>query len=125
METRSAGVSVGAAAGAAGAGVAAGAGDAAARADEQSRARAGAPGTHPEFDRLVRTVWRLRQPDGCPWDREQTLETLKPCLVEECYELLDVMAGDDKAGHAEELGDVLLQVMFQCHVREEKGDFSL
>ena len=76
------------------------------------------------IDRLCQIVSRLRAPDGCPWDKVQTLESLKPCLLEECYELLDKMASDDKSGHLEELGDVLLQVVFQASIREEKGDFS-
>jgi len=67
---------------------------------------------------------RLRAPGGCPWDREQTLQTLKPCLLEETYELLEAMDSDDLALHVEELGDVLLQVVFQCAIREEEGLFS-
>lgn len=74
--------------------------------------------------RLNAIVSRLRAPDGCPWDKIQTLETLKPCLIEESYELLDKMASDDKHGHLEELGDVLLQVAFQANIREEQGDFK-
>ena len=77
------------------------------------------------IERLYGIIARLRAPDGCPWDRVQTAETLKPCLIEECYELLDVMAGDDRAGQIEELGDVLLQVLFQAHLHESKGDFTL
>lgn len=77
------------------------------------------------FERLCSVVARLRAPGGCPWDREQTLASLKPCLIEECYELLDVMDGDDKAGHTEELGDVALQVVFQALIREEKNDFTV
>lgn len=76
-------------------------------------------------ERLYGIIARLRAPDGCPWDRVQTLETLKPCLIEECYELLDVMDGEDRAGQVEELGDVLLQVLFQSHLHETKGDFAL
>jgi MazG family protein len=76
-------------------------------------------------ERLRRILARLRGPGGCPWDREQTLATLKPCLIEECYELLDVMDGADCEAHAEELGDVLLQVLFQTQIREERGEFSL
>jgi len=68
---------------------------------------------------------RLRAPGGCPWDREQTLQTLKPCLLEETYELLEAMDGSDMALHVEELGDVLLQVVFQCAIREEEGLFTL
>ena len=48
---------------------------------------------HEGIDRLYGIIARLRAPDGCPWDRVQTAETLKPCLIEECYELLDVMSG--------------------------------
>lgn len=77
------------------------------------------------FERLCSIVARLRAPGGCPWDREQTLASLKPCLVEESYELLDVMDGDDSAGHREELGDVLLQVVFQALIREERGEFRI
>lgn len=106
-------------------GVAAGAeGDAAARADEQSRARAGAPGTHPEFDRLVRTVWRLRQPDGCPWDRAQTHESLRRDMVEEAYEAADAALGGG-AHLAEELGDVLMQVLLNAQVAADAGDFTI
>ena len=74
--------------------------------------------------RLVEVMRRLRAPGGCPWDREQTFETLKPCLLEETYELLEAMDGDDLALHVEELGDVLLQVVFQCAIREEEGLFA-
>ncbi|MCL2104954.1 MAG: nucleoside triphosphate pyrophosphohydrolase [Kiritimatiellaeota bacterium] len=74
--------------------------------------------------RLVQVMRRLRAPGGCPWDREQTLQTLKPCLLEETYELLDAMDRGDLALHAEELGDVLLQIVFQCAIREEEGRFS-
>ena len=75
--------------------------------------------------RLRTIMARLRGPDGCPWDREQNLHTLKPHLLEETYELLETMDGDDLAAHAEELGDVLLQVVFQARIREEQGQFSL
>ena len=75
--------------------------------------------------RLCAIMARLRGPNGCPWDREQNLSTLKPHLLEETYELLETMDGTDLAAHAEELGDVLLQVVFQARIREEQGDFSL
>jgi len=75
--------------------------------------------------RLYEVMKRLRAPGGCPWDREQTLQTLKPCLLEETYELLEAMDGQDLALHVEELGDVLLQVVFQCAIREEEGLFTL
>ena len=78
------------------------------------------------IERLHDIMTRLRNPEtGCPWDRVQTLETLKPCVLEEAYELLSAMdKPEDKENHIEELGDVLLQVMFQCVMAEEKGDFS-
>ena len=75
--------------------------------------------------KLYDVMKRLRAPGGCPWDREQTLQTLKPCLLEETYELLEAMDGADCALHVEELGDVLLQVVFQCAIREEEGVFTL
>lgn len=75
--------------------------------------------------RLYEIVKRLRAPGGCPWDREQTLHSLKPCLLEETYELLEAMDSDSLADHVEELGDVLLQVVFQCVVREEEGAFTI
>jgi MazG family protein len=84
-----------------------------------------AKGAGAAFERLCNIVARLRAPGGCPWDREQTLESLKPCLIEECYELLDVMDGPDKDGHREELGDVLLQVVFQALMREERDEFAI
>ena len=78
------------------------------------------------IERLHDIMTRLRNPEtGCPWDRVQTLETLKPCVLEETYELLAAMDHpDEKENHVEELGDVLLQVMFQCVMAEEKGSFS-
>lgn len=69
---------------------------------------------------------RLRDPEtGCPWDRVQTLSTLKPCVLEETYELLAAMdRPEDTANYVEELGDVLLQVMFQCVMAEQEGRFT-
>jgi MazG family protein len=75
--------------------------------------------------RVEAILARLRGPSGCPWDGEQTLASLKPCLLEEAYELLEAMDGDDPKAHAEELGDVLLQVVFQARIREEQGRFTL
>ncbi len=79
----------------------------------------------PDVVRLYEVMKKLRGPEGCPWDREQTMQTLKPCLLEETYELLDAMDGSALAPHLEELGDVLLQVVFQCAIREEEGLFDL
>jgi MazG family protein len=74
--------------------------------------------------RLLDIVARLRGDDGCPWDREQTLDSLKPCLLEESYEVLEAIDKNDADGHREELGDLLLQVAMQCRLREEEGAFS-
>ena len=77
-------------------------------------------------ERLHEIMTRLRDPErGCPWDREQTLESLKPCVLEETHELLAAMdRPDDKANYVEELGDVLLQVMFQSVMAEQEGRFT-
>ena len=78
------------------------------------------------IERLHEIMTRLRDPEtGCPWDREQTLSSLKPCLLEETYELLAAMdRPEDKANYVEELGDVLLQVMFQSVMAEQEGRFT-
>ena len=78
------------------------------------------------IERLHEIMVRLRDPEkGCPWDREQTLSSLKPCVLEETYELLAAMdRPEDKANHIEELGDVLLQVVFQAVMAEQEGRFS-
>ena len=78
------------------------------------------------IERLHAIMTRLRDPEkGCPWDKVQTLETLKPCVLEETYELLAAMdRPQDVSNHVEELGDVLLQVMFQCVMAEQEGHFS-
>ena len=78
------------------------------------------------IERLHGIMARLRDPQtGCPWDRVQTLETLKPCVLEETYELLAAMdRPEDRENHIEELGDVLLQVMFQCVMAEQEGSFT-
>lgn len=68
---------------------------------------------------------RLRAPDGCPWDREQTLESLRKYLVEETYEVLEALESGDVREHCEELGDLLLQVVFQARIREEAGAFTV
>src|SRR5512138_1308549 len=77
--------------------------------------------------RLVAIMDRLLAPDGCPWDREQSLETLKPTLIEETYEVLETM-DDPSPGasdHCEELGDLLLQVVFQSALRAREGKFGI
>lgn len=74
---------------------------------------------------LVDILAKLRSPDGCPWDREQTHETLRQYLLEESYELIDAVENGDVAGMCEELGDVLLQVVFHAQIAAERGDFDI
>ncbi len=76
-------------------------------------------------ERLVAIMARLRGPDGCPWDREQTLATLRPYVLEETYEVLEAIDAGDGAAHREELGDLLLQIVFQARIAEEEGRFDL
>lgn len=78
-----------------------------------------------EFYELVDVMKKLRAPDGCPWDREQTLETLKKTLVEECYEVVEVMEEEKHEELKGELGDLLLQVVFQAEIMEEKKYFDI
>ncbi|MFN8545883.1 MAG: nucleoside triphosphate pyrophosphohydrolase [Candidatus Binatia bacterium] len=77
------------------------------------------------FARLVEIMARLRAPGGCPWDREQTAETLRPYLVEETCEVLDAIAGGDPAALCDELGDLLLQVVFHAEIAAEAGRFTV
>ncbi|MBA3397416.1 MAG: nucleoside triphosphate pyrophosphohydrolase [Deltaproteobacteria bacterium] len=77
------------------------------------------------LSRLVEVMDRLLAPAGCPWDREQTLDTLRPFLVEETYEVLDALARHDVAGHCEELGDLLMQVVFHAAIRRAEGAFDI
>ncbi len=77
------------------------------------------------FGELVDIMARLLQPDGCPWDREQTLETLKPFLLEETYEVLEALEEGDPAHHCEELGDLLFQIVFQSALRAADGKFGI
>ena len=76
------------------------------------------------IEELRQTVARLRAPDGCPWDREQTHQTLTRCLIDECSELLDTIDRNDIPHMREELGDVLIQVVLHSQIAEERGDFS-
>lgn len=77
------------------------------------------------FDELVNIVAKLRAPDGCPWDREQTRESLRPFLVEEFYELIDALEADDPEGMKEELGDLLFQIVIQSQLSKEEGRFDI
>jgi MazG family protein len=73
---------------------------------------------------LLGLMERLRAPDGCPWDREQTLLSLRQYLIEEAYEVIDAIEAEDPARHVEELGDLLLQVVFQAQLAKEKNQFE-
>src|SRR6266498_1664327 len=73
---------------------------------------------------LLTVMARLRSPTGCPWDREQTHKTLRFHAVEEVYELLDAIEAGDDHEMAEELGDLLLQVVFHCQLAKERGAFD-
>jgi MazG family protein len=77
------------------------------------------------FGRLVEIMGRLRSPEGCPWDREQTFETIKPYLLEETYEVMDAIDARDWDGLADELGDLLLQVVFFSQMAKEAGHFDV
>lgn len=77
------------------------------------------------FQRLVGIMARLRGPGGCPWDREQTRESLRPFLLEEAYEVLEAIDEADVERLKEELGDLLLQVVFHAEVAAEQGEFRI
>jgi MazG family protein len=81
--------------------------------------------TRRSFDDLVKLMTTLRGPNGCPWDREQTLPTLKPFIIEEAYETVDAIDNDDRRALAEELGDLLLQAVFVAEVTREEGSFDI
>ena len=93
----------------------------AAAVDKETKARPGAPQTHPEFDRLVRTIWRLRQEDGCPWDKEQTHQSISKNMIEEAYEAVEAIAEDSREHLEEELGDVLEQVVLHSQIEADSG----
>jgi len=77
------------------------------------------------FARLIEIMDRLRSPGGCPWDREQTFDTIKPYLLEETYEVMDSIDARDWEGLADELGDLLLQVVFFSQMAKEAGYFDV
>ena len=77
------------------------------------------------FTRLVEIMARLRAPGGCPWDREQTFDSIKPYLLEETYEVMDAIDARDWPNLAEELGDLLLQVVFFAQMASEAGYFDV
>ncbi len=77
------------------------------------------------FDELVALMTRLRSPEGCPWDRKQTLPDLKPYVIEEAYEVVDAIDRDDRASLLEEIGDLLLQAVFITELTREEGTFDV
>ena len=77
-----------------------------------------------DFQHLVDTVRRLRDPDGCPWDSEQTHLSLRPNLLEEAYETLEALESNDSAAIEEELGDLLIQIVFHADIARRNGDFD-
>jgi len=74
---------------------------------------------------LIELMAALRGPDGCPWDRKQTPESLKPFLIEECYEVLDALDEGNPDKVKEELGDLLFQIIFHARIAEEAGHFTM
>ena len=78
-----------------------------------------------EFQRLIDIVARLRAPDGCPWDREQTIDTLKPFVLEETYEVLEAIDAHDHPAICEELGDFLFEAVFVAQLESEEGHFTI
>ena len=83
------------------------------------------PDATEEFSRLLEIMHKLRSPEGCPWDREQTLESLRKYVVEETYEVLDAIDRKDWDGLAEELGDLQLQIVFQAEIACGQGLFDI
>jgi nucleoside triphosphate diphosphatase len=77
------------------------------------------------FSRLIDIMATLRGPGGCPWDREQTIDTLKPFVLEETYEVLDAIDRHDHAGLAEELGDFVFEAVFLAQLEAEAGHFTI
>lgn len=77
------------------------------------------------FDRLVQVVAALRSENGCPWDKAQTHETLKPDLIEEAYEVIEAIDAKDSGKLPEELGDLLMQVMLHAQIAKDDGAFSI
>jgi len=81
--------------------------------------------TKRSFDDLVQLMTRLRGPDGCPWDRKQTLPDLKAYVIEESYEVIDAIDRNDGAALAEELGDLLLQAVFIAEITRAEGSYDI
>jgi tetrapyrrole methylase family protein/MazG family protein len=88
--------------------------------DEKEKTKTGS-----EFADLVEVMALLRSPQGCPWDREQDHRSLRRCLLEEAYEVLEAIDRDDPAALCQELGDLLLQVIFHAQLSAEAGEFAI
>ncbi len=91
----------------------------------EALARKAAPVDHPAFSEFVATIAALRAPDGCPWDREQTHQSIAGNMIEEAYEAVDAIEAEDIAHLREELGDVLLQVVLQSQIAADAGEFTI
>jgi MazG family protein len=78
----------------------------------------------PSIEKVIDLMARLRAPGGCPWDREQTPSTLKPQMLEECYEVMEAIDSGSAPHLVEELGDILLHIVFQAQIAREAGDFT-
>ena len=85
----------------------------------------GASSRSEAFEQLCQIMTRLRAPDGCPWDREQSFASIKPYLMEESYEVMDAIDAGDFEGLAEELGDLMLQAVFLAQMAQEEGRFEI
>ena len=77
------------------------------------------------FEKLVEIMKKLRSKDGCPWDKEQTHQSLKPYLLEEAYEVIESIDKHDPESLKEELGDLLLQPLFHSQIAQDNGDFTI
>ncbi len=91
--------------------------------EDPSKASLPAPGH--SFSGLVSVMQQLLDPGGCPWDQEQTLASLRPYLIEECAEVLDAIESGQPSDHCEELGDLLMQIVFHAQIRHAEGAFSI
>lgn len=78
-----------------------------------------------DLDKLIDIMSALRGEKGCPWDKEQTRESLKPFIVEEAYEVLEAIDENNTVAIKEELGDLLFQIVFQCQIAKERGEFDM
>jgi tetrapyrrole methylase family protein/MazG family protein len=95
------------------------------RAPNRTPAKSAALSAGEWFEKLTAVQARLRAPDGCPWDREQTHASLRTYLIEEAYEVLEALESGDDAKFAEEMGDLLLQIVFHSEIAREQGRFDV